>query len=1642
MADNELALASELIPPEERFGGKWWILPPYLRDNIKVVFDEGVRLGSTPEEVESNWTKLMKNAVRGEEEKKPYFQFDAGGTVDMPFREPEFVGKGFQKVAPQEARKAEDLARRVTSRQSVFDVQPKPIDSRERIALEDEQARFKSDIENITDRIYGEGYKSVAEELDKRGIYGKPGKEILKDSLRGTIERLPLDTAVKALGAMITRVGSESEEGRFYIELLNEKKESVKGGGWDVTGIPGAKTALEGLNLLLEGGIAIPKAAGVVGQLAGGIPVRDVRVEMPSQTMASLAETEAGKLLASVTGTGLEFAAGWYPFLGATGKIAGMVSEADKAILASQTAKRLGKPTEEVLSILEEGGVLARKGDTKAAMQERFDSFMESAGTEKSGELFSAMQAMNEARAAQLPSQAFKAAGKVAGASVEMGKDIVGTGLKLGARFPFGGEARRIGLPDGSRLVNTVDEMDKIRSGLLESVAKNQAKEKLFGQLNSMLEAGEREGAIRIDVRKGGQRVVTALTPEGGDALELAGFFQDPSTKRWVFNGDFKKPLSITIKEMKARAVEKLRDTLRRHRTTLLTGFDPIENAEAFRDAVKVGALTMAEGAIQWGKWFRLMKEEFPEMSGNEALRIWVDSGSKFGGPFVAMSEKEILSAVKDKPSEGVKPSLKRAEKTPNEVRAENENLMKSYRQGVEAEDWPEFDREQRLIFEETGGRGDYRERVDLAYAGFKEKTRARYESMKEKIRANWIPPRAVESGSPQDYFFRRTEKVHKDYEAAQDRLHAEMQKRNDSAFKAFRDGTLSWDAFRNTEAASVRAYDKARALAARKMDAGIQAARDWRIRAMETYPKTRKVGDRPWEEAGEMEYEGMPKKPGKVEEMREKFRESLDEKKSPAPEVDVNRPEAMVRIRGVEFPKSALNQDEFSKFVKQAMNDPEKLPELELEIKERMKSEGKWPKEVVEKGKPGRFKGEMPEAMKKEEQVFGIGEKVYKVKFEDDIDRAAFMAYRLGRKSPAAQAYLRWVGEKTGMEEGRIVQHGKKVESQLAKMAKRVPGEELVFVRTPDRTLGRLETNPEKAVPVEEPPVKAPVQMSPEEAAKWEKTLQRASERVEARKKSVEAPVEAPGGRPAAPAAVSKAPAPVEATVRPEGPPKPSGEMAEMAENIRRAEAAAEPTVAPGGGEAPPLPPKAPPVPEGTPAPKPKWFSETAEKTAKDGMEKAPEIYKVALELANFPKAWLTSFDLSATFRQAFDLTLSHPGLALKGFKHQLKAFIDDDYAAAWEEFFHAGGPNLDNGWDLGMLKEEAGLQLPHIYGTLVEGEEGFLSNWGHNFLPTRASERAYVTYLNFMRDSVFHVGVMDLKDAGHFPWNDIKPFKRLAALLNTATGRGWVPFKQSEGMAALSNFMFWSPKFMTSRYEYWGRLLDASVRGPSPLRKMAARQLLAKLTWWGTMGAIFNSGAKREGWDAHFDYHPTSSTFLRVRIGKTTLDVAGGYGPALRVFMQTAMGEKLKPESGEIRKLPGIMRVEPAYTGLFLNKLAPVPSSIASVLKGEMIATRQPVNAKNIALGLTVPIVSQGIIQVGEEHGALGKAILATFPDIIGIGTTVRQMEFGEGEGGPWPDIPLFGNEPLTPAQKEWVERLKKKRKPVKRNRIALPR
>jgi len=354
-------------------------------------------------------------------------------------------------------------------------------------------------------------------------------------------------------------------------------------------------------------------------------------------------------------------------------------------------------------------------------------------------------------------------------------------------------------------------------------------------------------------------------------------------------------------------------------------------------------------------------------------------------------------------------------------------------------------------------------------------------------------------------------------------------------------------------------------------------------------------------------------------------------------------------------------------------------------------------------------------------------------------------------------------------------------------------------------------------------------------------------------------------------------------------------------------------------------------------------------------------KLKEAGLQLANMPRTIMSSLgDFSFGLRQGVFAAPRYRKQFFASFRKQFSWFASDKaYQATMEEITRRPTFKLMRGrvafTDMGQKMQFR--------------EERYMSNWAEKIpligIGVRATERAYVGFANKMRADMFDRLFTDAERLGLNPAENPEMLKGIAEFVNTATGRG--SLGAVEPAARILNAVFFSPKLMASRLKLLNPLYY--INADPFVRKEAVKSLL---TFAGTAGTILTA-AKLAGLEVGAD--PRSADFGKIKIGKTRIDIGGGFQQYLRVAGQLISGEYVSSTTGRRKELGEGYKPTTRLDILqrqVESKEAPVFSLITTLLRGQDFQGK-PVSVPEEVAKRFVPMIAADIYEIAQEDPEL---------------------------------------------------------------------
>ncbi len=352
----------------------------------------------------------------------------------------------------------------------------------------------------------------------------------------------------------------------------------------------------------------------------------------------------------------------------------------------------------------------------------------------------------------------------------------------------------------------------------------------------------------------------------------------------------------------------------------------------------------------------------------------------------------------------------------------------------------------------------------------------------------------------------------------------------------------------------------------------------------------------------------------------------------------------------------------------------------------------------------------------------------------------------------------------------------------------------------------------------------------------------------------------------------------------------------------------------------------------------------------------------EAGLQLANMPRSFMSSFlDLSFGFRQGMFTVARYRKEFFSSFAKQFKWFASEQ-AFRENQKLISKNPNY-------QLAIESEIKFTEMDSMMSQGEERDASQWAEK-VPligrvVRATSRAYTAYANRLRMDIFDRLVKQAEGMNLNPQENRDLSKAIANFVNNATGRG--SLGQLERAALGLNAFFFSPRLMASRLNLLNPI--TYIKQEPFVRKESLKALLSFLG----LGATILIMAKLAGLEVGTD--PRSSDVGKIRIGKTRIDVWGGFQQYIRMAWQLISGQYVSSVTGKVITLgegyKPLTRLD-ILVRQIESKEAPIFSFVTEMLKGQDFEGK-PLNIpKEIGLRF-VPMVMQDFYDLIKEDPTL---------------------------------------------------------------------
>jgi hypothetical protein len=384
-------------------------------------------------------------------------------------------------------------------------------------------------------------------------------------------------------------------------------------------------------------------------------------------------------------------------------------------------------------------------------------------------------------------------------------------------------------------------------------------------------------------------------------------------------------------------------------------------------------------------------------------------------------------------------------------------------------------------------------------------------------------------------------------------------------------------------------------------------------------------------------------------------------------------------------------------------------------------------------------------------------------------------------------------------------------------------------------------------------------------------------------------------------------------------------------------------------------------------------------------------------IRLYHLPRTMMSTFDLSAPFRQALVSSVRHPRIFVRNFKRMHRMWASEEvYQQQMNEIVaHPFYP----------IFKEMKVEFTDLGEDFTKREEAFLSDIAEKIVPgVRMSSRAYTGFLNRQR---FDLAVASIEKMQRFLISQGESLDTYAKtpemldsfgrVINAATGRG--SFGKSEfakDLLKTSNYFLFSPRLLASRINFLNPVWYMSLHPVA--RKEAIESFVSMLGVVTMIGGLAKLGG------ATVELDPRNSDFAKIKIGSTRIDMLGGFQQVVRYGAQIISGMQISPTTGEASVLTGGGFGDPTRGSVFMrfvrSKLAPLPSLAwdAAVEKDFM---GEPFDIKRAAYERMLPILWGDLIDMARD-GWPAKTYLPYPLSLYGVGMQTFKPDEPKPAGG----------------------------------------
>jgi hypothetical protein len=353
-------------------------------------------------------------------------------------------------------------------------------------------------------------------------------------------------------------------------------------------------------------------------------------------------------------------------------------------------------------------------------------------------------------------------------------------------------------------------------------------------------------------------------------------------------------------------------------------------------------------------------------------------------------------------------------------------------------------------------------------------------------------------------------------------------------------------------------------------------------------------------------------------------------------------------------------------------------------------------------------------------------------------------------------------------------------------------------------------------------------------------------------------------------------------------------------------------------------------------------------------------------VDVLNIPRSIQSGYDFSMPFRQGLVAGVRHPIAWAKSWGPGLKAMRSESIA---EGIMSEIVKDPDVAW--GINKGYLDIPTFEKGAPYMKRLESFASNFAENIPGVRMSQRGATTFIAKLESDIWKSGVKQLRKIGA----DESEFKAFGQFITEAVGRGEIP-KNLQKFTPVFNLLY-SPRLFSSRILLPTRLFSSSAF----VRKEAWSTLASLLAFGGTVLGIY----KMLGGKVETD--PRSADFGKMVIGKTRVDIWGGYLQYIRLASRLITGET-KTTTGKVKP----QSVSTTLSQFLRSKESPAVGLVADIMSGQTYSGDKIkpdlATLKTLAYENLTPLAIQDMIDAINEEGLPGG--LVALPSTVGMGIT----------------------------------------------------